>query len=79
MKYFDAGRICLAKRLETSTEKYLMGNHLLSKSITLMGSNTYEYDASLKTNRYVPNGNHTSRTIGGSAYTLTYDAENRLV
>jgi uncharacterized protein RhaS with RHS repeats len=35
-----------------------------------MGSNTYQYDS---------NGNQTTRNIGGSAYTLGYDAENRLV
>jgi YD repeat-containing protein len=28
--------------------------------------------------RYDPNGNMTSRTVDGIAYTLTYDAENRL-
>ncbi len=32
-------------------------------------SNIYSYDC---------NGNMTVRTIGGVAYTLTYDAENRL-
>ena len=39
-------------------------------AVTAMGSNSYGYDA---------NGNQTSRNISGSAYTLAYDAENRLV
>jgi hypothetical protein len=39
-------------------------------AVTAMGSNTYGYDA---------NGNQTSRNIGSSAYTLTYDQENQLV
>ena len=37
---------------------------------SLSNGNTYGYDA---------NGNQTSRTIGGTAYALSYDAENRLV
>ena len=37
---------------------------------SLSNNNTYSYDA---------NGNQTSRTIGGTAYALSYDAENRLV
>ena len=39
-------------------------------AVTAMGSNTFSYDA---------NGNQTNRTVGGSSYTLSYDAENRLV
>lgn len=39
-------------------------------AVTQVGSNTYGYDA---------NGNMTTRNVGGVAYTLTYDAENRLV
>lgn len=39
-------------------------------AVTVMGTNTYGYDA---------NGNQTSRNVGGSSYTLNYDAENRLV
>jgi RHS repeat-associated protein len=35
-----------------------------------MGSDTYTYDA---------NGNQATRNVGGSSYTLSYDAENRLV
>ena len=34
------------------------------------GGHSYAYDA---------NGNLTSRTTGGQSFTLTYDAENRLV
>ncbi len=37
--------------------------------VVTAGSNTYCYDK---------NGNQVKRTIGGSAYTLSYDAENRL-
>jgi RHS repeat-associated protein len=39
-------------------------------AVTAMGGNTYGYDA---------NGNQTTRNIGGSSYTLSYDAENHLV
>ncbi|RPJ44886.1 MAG: hypothetical protein EHM21_09835, partial [Chloroflexi bacterium] len=39
-------------------------------AVKSMGSNSYGYD---------PNGNMTKRLIGGVTYTLTYDAENRLV
>ncbi len=35
-----------------------------------MGSDSFSYDA---------NGNQTTRNVGGSSYTLSYDAENRLV
>jgi RHS repeat-associated protein len=35
-----------------------------------MGSDTYTYDA---------NGNQITRNVGGSSYTLSYDAENRLI
>ena len=38
-------------------------------AVSAAGGNTYGYDC---------NGNMTSRTINGAAYTLTYDAENRL-
>lgn len=43
-------------------------NHV--HAVTGMGGNTYGYDA---------NGNQTTRNIGGSTFTLGYDAENRLV
>ncbi len=39
-------------------------------AVTLAGTNTFGYDAI---------GNQTTRTEGGSSYTLAYDAENRLV
>jgi YD repeat-containing protein len=44
------------------------GNH--DHAVTQMGSNTFAYDA---------NGNQTIRNAGGSSFTLSYDAENRLV
>jgi YD repeat-containing protein len=47
---------------------YTNTNHAYAVSIA--GGNTYLCDA---------NGNQTSRVIGGSTYTLGYDAENRLV
>ena len=43
-------------------------NHVFA--VTGAGGNTYGYDA---------NGSQTTRLIGGSTYTLGYDAENRLV
>jgi RHS repeat-associated protein len=39
-------------------------------AVTSVGSNTYAYDA---------NGNQTTRVVNGQTYTLSYDAENRLV
>jgi RHS repeat-associated protein len=44
------------------------GNH--DHAVTQMGSNTFAYDA---------NGNQTTRNVGGSSFTLSYEAENRLV
>jgi YD repeat-containing protein len=38
--------------------------------VTKAGSNTYQYDA---------NGNQTKRVVDGQTFTLSYDAENRLV
>ena len=38
--------------------------------MTQMGSDTYTYDA---------NGNQVTRNVGGNSYTLSYDAENRMV
>ncbi len=39
-------------------------------AVTQMGTDSFTYDA---------NGNQVTRSVGGSSYTLTYDAENRLV
>ena len=59
-----------------------------TRAVTVMGSDSFGYDASLDTNenrlvletaRDVPNGNQITRNISGSSYTLGYDAENRLV
>ena len=44
-------------------------NHKHAVTSTSNG-NTYSYDQ---------NGNQTTRTVGGQTYTLSYDAENRLV
>jgi RHS repeat-associated protein len=44
--------------------------HFIPHAVTSAGSNTYAYDC---------NGNMTGRTVSGTTYTLTYDAENRLV
>ena len=47
---------------------YDVGNH--DHAVTQMGSDSFTYDA---------NGNQITRSVGGSSYTLSYDAENRLV
>jgi RHS repeat-associated protein len=49
---------------------YTYGDASHAHAVTGAGGNTYGYDA---------NGNQTTRNIGGSTYTLGYDAENRLV
>ncbi|OGO35714.1 MAG: hypothetical protein A2W35_01905 [Chloroflexi bacterium RBG_16_57_11] len=50
------------------TLAYNDANHV--HAVSVAGGNTYAYDL---------NGNQTTRVIGGSTYTLGYDAENRLV
>jgi RHS repeat-associated protein len=50
---------------------YTYGDSNHAHAVTsLSNGNTYSYDA---------NGNQVTRYVGGSTYTLTYDAENRLV
>ncbi len=49
---------------------YTYGDGDHKHAVTLMGSDSFSYDA---------NGNQTSRTVEGHSYTLSYDAENRLV
>jgi RHS repeat-associated protein len=45
------------------------GNRTIPHAVSGAGGNTYAYDC---------NGNQVTRTIGGSTYNLTYDAENRM-
>ena len=45
------------------------GSSAHKHAVTAWNGNSYGYDA---------NGNQTTRTVGGSTSTLTYDAENRL-
>jgi len=47
---------------------YTYGDTNHKYAVTTMGSDSYTYDN---------NGNQTTRNVSGSAYTLTYDAENR--
>ncbi len=49
---------------------YTYGDSLHKHAVTLMGTDTFTYDA---------NGNQITRSVGGNSYTLSYDAENRLV
>ncbi len=45
------------------------GTRTIAHAVSAAGSNSYSYDE---------NGNMTGRNIGGTNYTLSYDAENRL-
>jgi RHS repeat-associated protein len=45
------------------------GNRTIPHAVSGAGGNSYAYDC---------NGNQVTRTIGGSAYNLAYDAENRM-
>jgi YD repeat-containing protein len=49
---------------------YTYGDASHAHAVTTAGSDTFTYDA---------NGNQTTRNVGGHSYTLSYDAENRLV
>lgn len=49
---------------------YSYGNAAHKHAVTAVGTNSFAYDA---------NGNMTTRHVGAPVYTLTYDAENRLV
>ncbi len=49
---------------------YTYGDINHKHAVTQMGSDSFTYDA---------NGNQITRSVAGSNYTLTYDAENRLV
>jgi RHS repeat-associated protein len=49
---------------------YTYGDTSHKHAVTSTGSDTYTYDA---------DGNQITRNVGGSSYTLSYDAENRLV
>ena len=49
---------------------YTYGDSNHDHAVTQMGSDSYSYDN---------NGNQVTRNVSGSSYTLSYDAENRLV
>ncbi len=49
---------------------YTYGDTNHDHAVTQMGSDSYSYDN---------NGNQVTRNVSGSSYTLSYDAENRLV
>jgi RHS repeat-associated protein len=56
---------------------YTYGDSNHAHAVTsLSNGNTYSYDAGFAVGKH---GNQVTRYVGGSTYTLTYDAENRLV
>jgi YD repeat-containing protein len=75
LKRFEPHRIFMTS-LPTTTPlskagvNYTYGDNNHDHAVTVMGSDSYSYDA---------NGNQVTRNVSGNAYTLGYDAENRLV